>query len=447
MWRNTTSPRGASRPKSSGNFPEDFEGSGNLFESADRNGDGLVSAAEFRRFRDSTHPRGNTVLRPGPPSSHVFAAVDANQNGSVSIDEFNRFREAADRNRDGVISPDEWHQFEESLVPPPPRMRGPGGGYPSSNEAVYGSGVYSRAQERDRDFAAASARSSPQSTGRYTGARSGVDRLGARMAASAHGSPPPGRSVEFDEAFDTPEDREVLEFLEGLLEGFRAAVGYVPKGAAGDWADLDDLPPMPSAPSGGSQGPGESPHSRSLNHGGRSPLIEGEVPDSAAMDPMATSMRRQALRAFLEDSCETVANAFDALASLSLRASLGGSGTQQDRLRHQFTEDELRRSLTSLGYGAGASRVWWRSLFRSLDVDGDNLVSLQDMYDALVLYLPPVMEPEKTQVFFQTPSTPAAAAAAAAGGESEAQAQEQGHPVGGWKRRQTQDVVRLYPNR
>lgn len=183
-----------------------------------------------------------------------------------------------------------------------------------------------------------------------------------------------------------PDESEVLELLEGLLEGFREAAGApepgyeapAPPGAA--WSELDTLDPLREYP--------------------RPQRAVSQVP----VDSVSTLMRRHALRAFLEETCGTVANAFDVLAGLALRATLGGTGGAQDRLRHMFTEQELCSALAGLGYGVGAASSWWHEVFSVLDMDGDGLVSLQDMYDALVLQLPPMPDEEdKPQVFFSNP--------------------------------------------
>jgi len=177
-----------------------------------------------------------------------------------------------------------------------------------------------------------------------------------------------GRPTDSEAGAD-PEEHEVLEFLEGLLEGFRAAASSEPGAPATGWSELDDL--APAGKRGATGATGVSP-----------------VSIAVSADPVSTLMRRHALRTFLEETCGTVASAFDVLAGLALRGISGGPGTNQDRLRHEFSPSELRRCLTQLGYGAAAAEAWWEALFVSVDVDGDGRVSLQDMYDALVLYLP-----------------------------------------------------------
>eukprot|EP00443_Scrippsiella_acuminata_P108037 CAMPEP_0115649056 /NCGR_PEP_ID=MMETSP0272-20121206/40294_1 /TAXON_ID=71861 /ORGANISM="Scrippsiella trochoidea, Strain CCMP3099" /LENGTH=455 /DNA_ID=CAMNT_0003086693 /DNA_START=57 /DNA_END=1421 /DNA_ORIENTATION=- len=356
---------------------------GATFESVDRNKDGLISGSEFRRFREGTNPH-----RSGPTGEQVFKLADRDGDGAVTLHEFKRFHDAADLNRDGVIGDHEYAQFENMMSPLVDQERFPArGGSPSP-----------------RGYAGASA-------GRWA---AGPAALGPSFQAGDRtmparapvGSGFPG-GLRRDEALDSTEEQDVLEFLEGLLEGFRAAAGLVPKGPAGEWSDLDALAPSatlsPSSLNGSlARGPGSAlGTSQRTMSPLRSPAAGG---DAANADPVSTLMRRHALRAFLEETCETVANAFDVMASLTLRASLGGSGTQQDRLRHTFTEEDFRRTLSHLGYGVGASTPWWRALFVSLDVDNDGAISLQDMYDALVLYLPPMPDTkDKPEVFFSSP--------------------------------------------
>merc|ERR1712059_42855 len=93
--------------------------------------------------------------------------------------------------------------------------------------------------------------------------------------------------------------------------------------------------------------------SRSASPGGAGRYPEGDSISKASMGEMSMSMlmRRQALRAFLEETCGTVANAFDVMAGLALRASMGGSGNPQDRIEYMFRQEELTATLKGLGYG------------------------------------------------------------------------------------------------
>ncbi|CAJ1437339.1 unnamed protein product [Effrenium voratum] len=196
------------------------------------------------------------------------------------------------------------------------------------------------------------------------------------------------------------QEQIIEEFLEGLLEGFRmAGVGHradldfaadfapEPKGS---WQDLDEVPKVDFSL--------DTP--RKLQSMLSRPEPAGSPP-GASPPSLSTSMRRHALRAFLDETCGTVANSFDIMAGLALKASLGGSGTVEDRLRHSFREEDFRLALMGLGYGLGGKDAWWSALFEAMDVDGDGTVSLQDMYDALVLALPP--EAAAPNVFFTEP--------------------------------------------
>jgi len=113
-------------------------------------------------------------------------------------------------------------------------------------------------------------------------------------------------------------------------------------------------------------------------------LDSPEVLKTTTAQSVPEAMRRQALREFLEESFGTVARAFDQMAAAAL-ASRGTRGAKEERMRHAFTAEEFRRTLTSLGYGVHSGNTWWTQLFSSVDVDGNGLVSLEDMYHALVL--------------------------------------------------------------
>merc|ERR1719161_142503 len=130
------------------------------------------------------------------------------------------------------------------------------------------------------------------------------------------------------------------------------------------------------------------------------------------MDPLSTMMRRHALRAFLEETCGSVARAFEQMATLAVKHSaggLGGPGAADQRMKYKFLPPEFQTTLSYLGYGEGAGAEWWRMLFRSLDVDEDGAVSLQDMYDALVLDLPPVGSGNSPVAnYLRSPTSPAA---------------------------------------
>merc|ERR1712172_285956 len=83
------------------------------------------------------------------------------------------------------------------------------------------------------------------------------------------------------------------------------------------------------------------------------------------------------------------------MAALAVKNSLGaqgGTGLPDQRMKHKFSPSEFQKTLTAMGYGMGAGADWWKALFKSTDVDEDGAVTLQDMYDALVLDLPPLQE-------------------------------------------------------
>ncbi|CAK0867303.1 unnamed protein product, partial [Prorocentrum cordatum] len=214
------------------------------------------------------------------------------------------------------------------------------------------------------------------------GARRSPRAEGARWATAAPpeaAAPRKVSSAASSLAADVT-DSEIEEFLEGLLEGFRAAPpqgrGVATSGAS-PVPPAKERPPQAGLPAGG---------------GGRGAPARG----ATAPDPLLSVLRRHALRAFLEEPFGTVAAAWDAMAGLALdAASEGGPAPAdgapelpRDTLRHRFTEEELTGILIGFGYGVGAGPSWWHALFCSLDVDQDGAVSLQDMYSALVLDLP-----------------------------------------------------------
>ncbi|CAK9108864.1 Putative F-box and FNIP repeat-containing protein L60 [Durusdinium trenchii] len=187
----------------------------------------------------------------------------------------------------------------------------------------------------------------------------------------------------------------IEEFLEGLLDGFRmAGVGHrSPEKAPvlqdpGNWQDLDGIPKATAS----------FENQRKMQMSRQSAFAALGARSAEPSDGLSVTLRRHALRAFLEETCGSTANAFDIMAGLALKASLGASGTAEDRLRYAFQEEEFRLALTGLGYGLGAKEAWWSALFVAVDVDADGAVTLQDLYDALVLALP--NEKEAPPVFF-----------------------------------------------
>jgi len=223
-------------------------------------------------------------------------------------------------------------------------------------------------------------------------------------------------------------DVEIMEFLEGLLEGFRAAAAAnaaqgnngprQPKwfeqegNRGGEWGDLNELEKtLPMFSSGvdayaDSRGQGlRPPVARPPAQG--TPGRQGSSGGGAiAKDPLSTMMRRHALRSFLEEMCGSVAKAFEQMATMAVKNSLGsqgGIGLPEQRMKYKFGPGDFRKTLTHMQYGEGAGPDWWNALFVSIDVDEDGAISLQDMYDALVLDLPPLPagQSNAASVFFQ----------------------------------------------
>ncbi|CAE7248493.1 CTSC [Symbiodinium natans] len=236
--------------------------------------------------------------------------------------------------------------------------------------------------------------------------RADFDALGQNRISNRprSASPRRGPAQRREEQKEPAQDEIIEEFLEGLLEGFRlAGVGVrasepeppTLEERVGNWQDLDDVPKASAerALSPKLQGmmsrrpPSPPPQSPPR------PKFEDELAEATtevAAPSLSTTLRRHALKAFLDETCGTVANSFDVMAGLALKSSIGGSGTPEDRLRFMFSEEDFRIALTGLGYGMGVKDVWWSELFTAMDVDGDGAVSLQDMFDGLVLALPPL---------------------------------------------------------
>jgi len=237
---------------------------------------------------------------------------------------------------------------------------------------------------------------------------------------SSRGAPPqrgrqPNRSVtpQGKKAPAKPQndaDVEIMEFLEGLLEGFRAAAAAnaaqgktgprQPKwfeaegNRGGDWSDLNELektlPVFSKAELETAKG-----QSRSVSPISTTPrrAAGGKGGGAFKSDPLSTMMRRHALRSFLEEMCGSVAKAFEQMATLAVKnscGSQGGIGLPEQRMKYKFGPQEFQQTLSQMEYGVGAGSDWWHALFQSIDVDQDGAVSLQDMYDALVLDLPPM---------------------------------------------------------
>eukprot|EP00928_Gymnodinium_smaydae_P031753 TRINITY_DN23206_c0_g1_i1.p1 TRINITY_DN23206_c0_g1~~TRINITY_DN23206_c0_g1_i1.p1 ORF type:complete len:1698 (-),score=442.51 TRINITY_DN23206_c0_g1_i1:55-5148(-) len=121
-----------------------------------------------------------------------------------------------------------------------------------------------------------------------------------------------------------------------------------------------------------------------------------QVWSEGSLSPLgaSSSLRRQALRSFLVETCGSVANAFDKMVDLSMSRSTSRRHSRPppppatataDRLQYVFSARGFRRALSRLGFGVDAKSIWWQEVFLSIDVDGDGLVSLQDLIDALVL--------------------------------------------------------------
>lgn len=253
--------------------------------------------------------------------------------------------------------------------------------------------------------------------------RSSVGSVGVQRSPARSATPPrPGVGAATG---GSANDVEIREFLEGLLEGFRAAAAANAaqgetgqrrpnwfdtngQGHKGTWRDLDDLEKtLPEFKSGVDNyyweaqeklTPSTSPApsaSRAAPERGAASTPRGKANSKTdfSSDPLSTMMRRHALRSFLEETNGSVARAFEQMASVAMAKSVttsGGPGQPEQRMKYKFAPQEFQKALSGLGYGVGAGADWWRALFKSCDVDEDGLVSLQDMYDALVLDLPPI---------------------------------------------------------
>jgi hypothetical protein len=91
----------------------EFRGPAALFDRLDRNGDGVLTAADF----DWSTPPG-----PRPPSDFFFYLLDANSNGRVSGAEWEAFFARASRGK-GYLTPDDLRQALQ--MPPMSKQAGP----------------------------------------------------------------------------------------------------------------------------------------------------------------------------------------------------------------------------------------------------------------------------------------------------------------------------------
>lgn len=115
---------------------------------------------------------------------------------------------------------------------------------------------------------------------------------------------------------------------------------------------------------------------------------------------LPTTMRREALSAFLvqllEEDDEAVIDrpavsntllimvAEGARPYSSLSGVKGGGSRRAARPRaalatRRLSKAEFQEALMGLGYGDDAEDIWWKMLFRDIDVDADGFVSVQDL--------------------------------------------------------------------
>merc|ERR1719394_167985 len=94
--------RGARTPPASSRSKEvsgrNDQADTDLFEIIDRDEDGVLSQAEFERFREGY------CDRPDPTHGKLFNLVDTTSNGVITPAEFRQFFISADLDRNGFIS-------------------------------------------------------------------------------------------------------------------------------------------------------------------------------------------------------------------------------------------------------------------------------------------------------------------------------------------------------
>eukprot|EP00746_Dinoflagellata_sp_MGD_P032483 gnl/MRDRNA2_/MRDRNA2_17732_c0_seq1.p1 gnl/MRDRNA2_/MRDRNA2_17732_c0~~gnl/MRDRNA2_/MRDRNA2_17732_c0_seq1.p1 ORF type:complete len:846 (+),score=172.42 gnl/MRDRNA2_/MRDRNA2_17732_c0_seq1:328-2538(+) len=101
--------------------------------------------------------------------------------------------------------------------------------------------------------------------------------------------------------------------------------------------------------------------------------------------PLRTKKQRRDLREYLEGKFGSVARGFDTL----VRTVLPDMQDQNERMTYKLNEEEFYDALRRTGYEQARRTAkdsgWWDGLVEATDMDGDELISIQDVIDALLI--------------------------------------------------------------
>lgn len=97
--------------------------------------------------------------------------------------------------------------------------------------------------------------------------------------------------------------------------------------------------------------------------------------------------QRRDLRDYLEERFGSVARGFDTL----VRSVLPDAQDQNERMTYKLNPEEFNNALRRVGYEQARCTKkdsgWWDGLVEAIDMDGDELISIQDAIDALLISL------------------------------------------------------------
>ena len=113
---------------------EEWKGPAEFFDRMDRNGDGVITAADFKDGPAGTgaSPGGQSDRQPGTPSAGqagadaaaLFRLLDADKDGKVSKDELEKLFRRADSDQDDSLSADELRKLLGQAEPAGPSANG-----------------------------------------------------------------------------------------------------------------------------------------------------------------------------------------------------------------------------------------------------------------------------------------------------------------------------------
>jgi len=108
--------------------------------------------------------------------------------------------------------------------------------------------------------------------------------------------------------------------------------------------------------------------------------------EASAHQPLLQMKKQRGdLREYLEKRFGSVARGFDAL----VRAVLPGMQDQNGRMTYKMNREEFHDALRRVGYEPAhrnnKDNGWLDGLVKAIDVDGDDLISIQDAVGALLI--------------------------------------------------------------